>query len=71
MSTVEIRLTVNGSEVAIRPGSTVRQLLELLGITHTAVAVEIDTEICPRDQIDARVLKSGEVIEVVSLVGGG
>ncbi|MFN9938714.1 MAG: sulfur carrier protein ThiS [bacterium] len=34
-------------------------------------AVELNLEILPRDQYDERLVQDGDVLEVVTLVGGG
>lgn len=67
----KIKLQVNGQPFELEDGSTANELLEVLEIQHSAVAVEVNSEICPRDQLSNTPLNSGDVVEVVSLVGGG
>lgn len=64
-------VTVNGRPVRVEEGSTAGELLDSLGYDRPRVAVEIDGGICPRAELGSRVLRGGEVLEVVSFVGGG
>ncbi len=66
-----ISLRVNGREVELPQPSTVLQYLRALGVDPRAIAVEINGEILPRDSYADRVLESGDVVEIVRMVGGG
>lgn len=66
-----IVLNVNGKPLELSNGATASELLQILEIRHSAVAVEVNAQICPRDQLDVTKLRAGDVVEVVSLVGGG
>ena len=66
-----MRVTVNGKEVSAPPGQSVRDLLSDLGLGTRAVAVELNKEVIPRRQHGAARLGDGDVIEIVTLVGGG
>lgn len=64
-------LTVNGATQEVSAGTTVRQLLEALGINPLMVAVEVNVDIVARDRYAATVLRERDVVEVVQMVGGG
>ena len=65
------RLQINGKEVELsRPTPLVDYLAEL-GVDIRAVAVEVDGEILPREQVKSHVLQGGQVVEIVRMVGGG
>jgi sulfur carrier protein len=66
-----MNVTVNGEARTIPDGLTVRSLLDALGLTEGPVAVEINREIVPRATHATHAVASGDVIEVVHLVGGG
>ena len=68
---VLIQITVNDQPHQVQPGTTVAGLLPQLGINTPAIAVEINQQLCPRDQMSARTLCDGDRLEVVTLVGGG
>lgn len=65
-----MHITVNGERREVKPG-TVRDLVVGLGLGKAAVAVEVNKEVVPRKLHDATPLREGDVVEVVTLVGGG
>jgi sulfur carrier protein len=66
-----MKLTINGEQTEYPDGLTVRQLLERLGLADRRVAVERNGDIVPfRTFADAK-LAEGDVLELVTLVGGG
>jgi thiamine biosynthesis protein ThiS len=66
-----MRLVVNGEERLVEPSVTVKELLALLGLAETLVAVERNEEVVPRAQHEATALEDGDRVEVVHFVGGG
>ena len=69
-SMIEIR--VNGEIRTIPAGSTVRSLLEGLGIAdRDGTAVAVNMEVVPRRAHTATVLQTGDRVEIVQAVGGG
>jgi sulfur carrier protein len=65
-----IQITVNGVRQEVARGTTVRGVLDLLGI-RGAAAVERNLEIVPRATHATTALGDGDALEVVQLVGGG
>lgn len=68
-TTMEIR--VNGEKRELPGGATVRDLIELLGFGQKRVAVERNMAVVPRADYEATRLVAGDVLEIVSFVGGG
>jgi sulfur carrier protein len=66
-----MQVQVNGEPREIVDGSTVRALLDELGVTQPHVAVELNLEVVPRAVHGETVLREGDRLEVVTLVGGG
>lgn len=67
-----IDVVVNGETRAIPAQSTVRTLLEGLGIAdREGTAVAVNMEVVPRKAHTATVLHTGDRIEIVQAVGGG
>ena len=66
-----MELTVNGSTRQVPDGATAEQLLEQLSVRKELVVVEINLTIIKRQHLGATVLKPGDQIEIVQLVGGG
>ena len=66
-----MRIVVNGEAREVPPGTTVRQLIESVAPAGAASAAEVNRELVPRRAQEGTVLKEGDVVEVVTLVGGG
>lgn len=65
------RLRVNGREVELSQPTPLPDYLRGLGIDPRAVAVEHNGEIIQREVYDACLLRGGDVLEIVRMVGGG
>ncbi len=66
-----MEITVNGTKRSIPAGTTVQQLLAVLGLSEQPAAVEVNRGLVPKRLHAARVLEPGDQVEVVTLVGGG
>ena len=66
-----MHLTINGEEFIFTGGNTVRQLLAQLQLADRPVAVERNGKIVSYSTFDQAELTDGDVLEVVTLVGGG
>jgi sulfur carrier protein len=67
-----IEVLINGEKRTIPEGSTVRSLLEGLGIAERqGTAVAVNMEVVPRRAHAATALHAGDRIEIVQAVGGG
>ena len=66
-----MRIEVNGEPHEVAPGTTVRALLESIGLGETLVAVERNHEIVPRAEHPRAEVHDGDRLEIVHFVGGG
>jgi sulfur carrier protein len=66
-----IALQVNGSNKTCAPNTNMPQLLNFLGLNPRLVAVEYNGEILHRQFWDDTILKEGDRLEIVTIVGGG
>ncbi len=66
-----MKLVVNGAPKEVEAGLTVRQLVELVTPPGSAAAAEVNKKLVPRRAQPSHVLREGDIIEVVTLVGGG
>lgn len=66
-----MRLIINAEPRELPADSTIVNLLESLALPGTRVAVEVNRELVRRAQHGEHVLHEGDVVEVVTLVGGG
>jgi len=67
----EIHVHVNGETQQLPPGTSVRTLLDHLGLNPGRVAIEYNLEILPKTKWDATQVASGDRLEIVQFVGGG
>lgn len=66
-----ISLRVNGKPVELDRPTPLLAYLERLGVEPRAVAVEHNGEIVERANYPSTVLRDGDVVEIVRMVGGG
>jgi sulfur carrier protein len=67
-----MELMVNGERRSFAPApDTVDALLEALSLSRDQVAVELNGDIVRRAERGERKLADGDIVEVVTLVGGG
>lgn len=66
-----IRVQLNGDIRDLEPGTTVKALLDQLGLDPRIVAVELNRSVVKRDRYPATPIPDGAEVEIVSFVGGG
>ena len=66
-----ISIDFNGMNYQVEPDTSLSKLLEAFKFSKRFCAVEINEEILPKNQYDTYLVKPGDKIEVVTLVGGG
>lgn len=71
MNTAPTQIVYNGQPLAIAVGSTIADVLTQQQVRTELVAVEVNLEIVPKLLHSQTCLKEGDLVEVVTLVGGG
>ncbi len=66
-----MELVINGEKQTHSTDLTVAALLEVLKMDQRLVAVEVNRKLVTRSLHEETLLKDGDVLEIVSLVGGG
>jgi thiazole synthase len=66
-----LHFTLNGEARTLPDAFTIAALLEHLGYDRRRIAVELNREVVPLPEHPARRLAEGDVVEIVTLVGGG
>ena len=66
-----MRATVNGEPLELPDGLTVAALLHHLGVRAERVAVERNGEVVKQARHAEQELAPGDVLEIVTFVGGG
>ena len=66
-----VNIKLNGEIKTLHDNITVLALLEFLQIQHQRVAVELNESIVKKDKYGSTAIKDGDILEVVSFMGGG
>ncbi len=66
-----MKIRLNGEDYTVEQNCTVARLLEKLDIHPQRVAVEVNLKIVKKSDYSSYIIKEGDVVEVVSFVGGG
>jgi sulfur carrier protein len=66
-----MQLRVNGEAKELEAGLTVAELIRRMGLARSACAAEVNKELVPKREHEGRALRDGDVVELVTLVGGG
>ena len=66
-----MNIIVNDQPLQLEDPCTVQQLLNHMELQDAACAVEVNRELVPKKQHAEHQLQDADVVEVVTLVGGG
>ena len=66
-----MRVIVNGDAIELPADATLVDLLQMLALGSTKVAVELNQSIVPRSQYALQRLQQDDCIEIVYAIGGG
>ncbi len=66
-----MEVQVNGQRRTLANTCTVARLLEELNLAGHPCAVEINASVVPWRECGERILREGDTVEIVTLVGGG
>lgn len=66
-----MQVQVNGEAREMCNGTTLGALVDSMQIHRSQMAVELNFQLIPREQIDEYELSEGDRVEIVTLVGGG
>jgi len=66
-----MRIVLNGDTRDIQPDTTVKSLLDSLGLDPRIVAVELNRAVVKRDRYAATLIPENAEVEIVAFVGGG
>jgi sulfur carrier protein len=66
-----MKLTINGEIRENILATSLKELLEELGIISGRVAVEVNTQVIKKTDYEGFRINDGDIVEIVSFVGGG
>ncbi len=64
-------ITLNGKEARFETPLTITGLLKQTGHREVYVAVEINEEIIPKTEFQTHQINEGDIVEIVTFMGGG
>jgi thiamine biosynthesis protein ThiS len=66
-----VNVHLNGELRLLADGATIADLLAILQLDARYLAVEVNRRVVPRAEHRQHVLRDGDQLEIVTLVGGG
>ncbi len=66
-----ILINVNGEDRRFEDPLTVTDLIRILEIKSSSIAVEVNKRIIPRSSHSTHLIREGDRVEIVTFVGGG
>ena len=66
-----MRARINGKDVELERPTALLDYLASIGVDPRSIAVEHNGQILQRDQYERAMLRDGDVVEIVRMVGGG
>jgi len=64
-------ITLNGEKVTLDEAVSLNQLIDRYDMKRETVVVEINGDLPDKSTYDERLIKDGDVIELIRFVGGG
>jgi sulfur carrier protein len=62
---------VNGKALGVRPGLTLGELVQQLGLSVAGMLVEVNREVLPKDAWLSYPIKDGDRVELLRITAGG
>ncbi len=66
-----MQITLNGKSYELQKPASVQELLDLLALEKSKIAIERNREIVPRSLYAQTTLEAGDAVEIVTFIGGG
>jgi len=66
-----MKIQLNGNELHLEPGTTLKQLIENEGMAGKRLAAEVNHEIITKVEHASFMLNEGDKVEIVHAIGGG
>ena len=65
------QVTINGIVHSLEETASVRTAIEILKPASVYVAAELNGEILEQEDFDKKLLKNGDILEIIQPLGGG
>ena len=71
MSQNKIQVFINGKKKYFSKNNNLFSLLNFLQVEKNGIAIEINQIVVPKSQYKNKIIRNGDQIEIVQLIGGG
>jgi len=66
-----MRIKINGKITILPKKTSLSDLLTLLDISNSRIAVEVNSELITRSKFKETIIEDGSSIEIITAIGGG
>lgn len=66
-----MKILLNGESKQIPPQTNAQQLIDMMALSETKLAMEINRQILPRSKFTEYCFSDGDCVEIVQAIGGG
>ena len=71
MSNKRIKVNINGEILELEKNLSIKEMLKILNIKPTNIAVECNLQIVSKSQYSSYKIQNNNKIEIVNFIGGG
>jgi thiamine biosynthesis protein ThiS len=66
-----MKIKLNGSEIEVNGNISVLELMKMKNFDSTKYVAIVNEEVIPRSKISEVILKEGDEVEIITMMGGG
>ncbi|AGF46641.1 thiamine biosynthesis ThiS [Candidatus Kinetoplastibacterium desouzaii TCC079E] len=66
-----MNIRINGKETEIQENITIHDAIIILKMENKKIAIELNGNIISKNKYHETILKNGDIMEIVSAIGGG
>jgi sulfur carrier protein len=66
-----MKIKLNGSEIEVNDNISVLELMKMKNFDSTKYVAIVNEEVIPRSKISEVILKEGDEVEIITMMGGG
>jgi len=66
-----MQIYINGKLTSVRNGLTAKNLISILGIENSRIALEINNKVIPRSSFENILIEQNDRVEIITAIGGG
>jgi sulfur carrier protein len=66
-----MRIKLNGSEIEVNDNISVLELMKMKNFDSTKYVAIVNEDVIPKSKISEVILKEGDEVEIITMMGGG